>query len=116
MTRVVVVDPVLREVREMDLDMGEALEGVRRVIGGYAEFIPLATIFPRHAMFVDEDARMKLSKQTRMWRLPGTVPFLGPAVIFGTTGTKEVDATISAEVVEEAVQWLTDNSEAVGGV
>lgn len=113
MTRVVVVDPMTRTVTEEQLDFGKALEGVRKRLDGYAELIPLATVFPRHAMFVDEDAPMRGKKGE--WRLRGSgfVSLLGPAVIFGTTGKSETDATVSVEVVEEVVQWLPDISEVV---
>lgn len=111
--RVIYVDPVDRTVAQRDIDFGDGLQGVRSVIGGYAEFIPLATVFARHAMYVDEDARMKGVRGK--WSLPGMVTFQGPAVIFGTTGSREIDATVSADAVEEVIRWVPDVSEVAAG-
>jgi hypothetical protein len=107
--RALVIDPVCRQVREENFDFGEALEGVREVIDGWAEFIPLATVWPRHAMFVDEDANLKQTQGE--FRLPGMVTFRGKAVVFGTDGRQECDCTLPVSAAEEVIQWLPDISE-----
>lgn len=114
MTRVLIVDPEKREIREEDLEFGSALEGVREVIGGWAEMVPLAKVLMRHAMFVDEEAGLKRDSHTRArWCLPelGSVRWIGPGVIFGTNGSHSVDATVSVRHLEEMVRWETASSE-----
>lgn len=109
----VLVDPTERTIGRIDVELGDALQGVQAVVGGFAELIPLALVIPRHAMFVNEDARM-LKEKPPAWRLAGNIVY-GPAFIVGTNGVQFVDSSVRLEAVEELVQWLPFSSEQASG-
>lgn len=104
MARVILVDPYARRVYEEDMDL-EQLTPAQEYVGGFCEHVPLAAWIRRHAMFVDEDAKLKKDRQPQ-WRIPGSVDFEGKAVIFGTDGVRFTDATVTEEAVQEMIQWL----------
>lgn len=105
MARAILVDPERRVVSEIYLKLGN-LEFVQSAVGGYVEQIPLASVFRRHVLLVDEDARLKGGLRFG-WRLQGVTPaLLNRGLICGTTGIKWTGTDLITDDVEASIQWL----------
>lgn len=109
----IVVDPVEKRVYEKTLK--DKLKSFQKIVGGYIEgYYGISGLWPGHAMYVNEEGKLKPPPHYG-WRVEG-IPevFVGAACIFRVAGSSERSATISAEDVASKVAFLGAGTAPVG--
>ena len=105
--RVVVIDPILQEVREQDIT--GSLKSLQSVVGGYIEMVPVAGYVPElgdHHVYCNEEGRLH---GLATWHLQGwpESELAGPAIVLRSTRSgDEAPATVSVEAVRGLITWL----------
>lgn len=107
--RAVVIDPVEREVREVEIK--GTLTELQGLVGGYIELVPVSMYTPQlsqHHMYVNEEGRLSPDIAVHQWSLKGwPEAYLCGAGVLLTSGGDGSDraATVALQTVRELVTW-----------